>query len=50
MIEYVAIQYDESLGYREHIIEECFNDVEDAITFVKNQAESKYPWVIEVNH
>lgn len=53
MIKYVAIQYDDSLGYREYMTEERFDVVKDAISFVEKQPESKcrsYHWVIEVEY
>lgn len=51
MIKYVAVQFDNSLGYREYITEEKFEVVEDAIAFIEKQPDPQfhsYEWAIEV--
>ena len=47
-IEFVATNYDNSLGYRDVIEDKSFSNAADAVEFVKSQTVDDNKWSIEV--
>ena len=48
-VQFVAENYDDSLGCREPISQTAFSNPVDAISFVQAQKHNGYPWSIEVD-